>query len=59
MRQSASSVPSAIQARPLRTDQLVKATQDDRYLMIRGLVHGVILSLLVWVAVGTLAFTLH
>lgn len=37
----------------------VEATSDDRSLLMRGLVHGGVLSLVIWGAAFYLAFTLR
>ncbi|MEA2741314.1 MAG: hypothetical protein QOH05_4621 [Acetobacteraceae bacterium] len=54
MRQSSPTARSATHSRPGTSTAI-----DHQDRMIRGLVHGVILSLAVWIAAGWLTFMLH
>jgi hypothetical protein len=66
VRQAPSTVQSAIQQHQLmsaanggRLTPEAQLTLDDHHLMMRGLVHGVLLSLVVWAAIGYVVFTLR
>ena len=54
MRQIQSSTQSLVQLNPGED-----TAADEQHRMVRGLVHGVILSLVLWVAIGYGIFILH
>ena len=51
-------IPAINRSRPLTGSQVKLATCDQERMM-RGLVHGVILSLVVWVTAGYVTFVLR
>jgi hypothetical protein len=52
-------VRSTMQEFSESTAQPLAASSDDRHRMVRGVINGILVSLVVWAAAGYVAFTLR